>query len=79
MAARATRTSARAALPLPAHPAVWKLLAMAVRNGGLKTTKVGEVTTFTDGDLDVPGRPQVIPTPATPPARSPSICPTAAC
>jgi glyoxylase-like metal-dependent hydrolase (beta-lactamase superfamily II) len=45
------------------HAAVWKFFAMGARNGGLKTTKVGEVTTFVDGDLDVPGRPRVIPTP----------------
>ena len=50
-------------LPYLRHPALWKLFAMAVRNGGAKTTKVGEVTTLTDGDLDVPGRPRVIPTP----------------
>jgi len=30
---------------------------------GLKPLKVGEVTTFTGGDLDVPGRPRVIATP----------------
>jgi glyoxylase-like metal-dependent hydrolase (beta-lactamase superfamily II) len=50
-------------VPYLRHPAFWKLLAMAIRNGGAKTTKVGEVTTFTEGDLDVPGHPRVIPTP----------------
>ncbi len=50
-------------LPYLRRPAVWKLFAMAVRNGAVKPTKIGELTTFTDGDLDVPGRPRVIPTP----------------
>ena len=50
-------------LPYMRHPALWKLLAMGVRSGGMKTTKIAELTTFTDGDLDVPGRPRVIPTP----------------
>jgi glyoxylase-like metal-dependent hydrolase (beta-lactamase superfamily II) len=50
-------------LPYLRHPAAWRFLAMAVRNGGASTTKVGEVATFTAGDLDVPGRPRAIPTP----------------
>ena len=50
-------------VPYLRHAAVWKFFAMGARNGGLKTTKVGEVTTFVDGDLDVPGHPRVIPTP----------------
>jgi glyoxylase-like metal-dependent hydrolase (beta-lactamase superfamily II) len=50
-------------LPYLRRPAVWKLLAMGVRNGAVKPTKIGELTTFTDGDLDVPGHPRVIPTP----------------
>ena len=50
-------------LPYLRRPAVWKLLAMGVRNGAVKPTKIGELTTFVDGDLDVPGRPRVIPTP----------------
>ena len=41
----------------------WKLLAIGARDGALKPPKIGEVTTFTGGDLDVPGRPRVIPTP----------------
>jgi len=45
------------------HRAMWKLLAMGARTGAFRTPKIGEVTTFTDGDLDVPGRPRVIPTP----------------
>jgi glyoxylase-like metal-dependent hydrolase (beta-lactamase superfamily II) len=51
------------ALPYLRHPAVWRLLAMGVRNGALRPTKVSEVQTFTGGDLDIPGRPRVIPTP----------------
>jgi glyoxylase-like metal-dependent hydrolase (beta-lactamase superfamily II) len=50
-------------LPYLLRPALWKLLAMGVRNGAIKQTLIGEVTTFTDGDLDVPGRPRVLPTP----------------
>jgi glyoxylase-like metal-dependent hydrolase (beta-lactamase superfamily II) len=50
-------------LPYLRRRAVWKLLAMGVRNGALKPAKIGELTTFADGDLDVPGRPRVIPTP----------------
>src|SRR3954454_10550827 len=50
-------------IPHLRRPATWKLLAVALRNGAAKTPKLTEVTTFTDGDLDVPGRPRVIPTP----------------
>jgi glyoxylase-like metal-dependent hydrolase (beta-lactamase superfamily II) len=50
-------------LPYLRRPAVWKLFGMAIRNGALKPPKVGAVETFTDGDLDVPGRPRVIFTP----------------
>jgi glyoxylase-like metal-dependent hydrolase (beta-lactamase superfamily II) len=45
------------------HPAMWRLLAMGARTGAFRTPKVKAVTTFTDGDLDVPGRPRVIPCP----------------
>jgi glyoxylase-like metal-dependent hydrolase (beta-lactamase superfamily II) len=41
----------------------WRMLADAARRGGLKPVRIAEVTTFADGDLDVPGRPRVIPTP----------------
>ena len=50
-------------LPYLWRPAVWRFFASAVRAGGAKTTKVAELETFTEGDLDVPGRPRVIPTP----------------
>jgi glyoxylase-like metal-dependent hydrolase (beta-lactamase superfamily II) len=51
-------------LPYLRHPAAWKLLAVGARNGAIKTPKVEELTTFSGGqDLDVPGRPRVIPTP----------------
>jgi glyoxylase-like metal-dependent hydrolase (beta-lactamase superfamily II) len=50
-------------LPYFRHPAMWKLLAVGARNGAMRPVKVTEVSTFTDGDLDVPGRPRVIPTP----------------
>ena len=45
------------------HPAAWKLMAVGMRNGAMKTPNVEEVSTFTDGDLDVPGRPRIIFTP----------------
>src|SRR3954452_22452961 len=45
------------------YPAMWKLLAVFARTGAFRTPKIAEVTTFTDGDLDVPGRPRVVPTP----------------
>ena len=46
------------------RPAAWKLIGHIVANGGAKPNRIGEVTTFTDGEvLDVPGRPQVIATP----------------
>jgi glyoxylase-like metal-dependent hydrolase (beta-lactamase superfamily II) len=50
-------------LPYLRHPAVYKFFATAIRAGGTKTTKVAQLSTFTDGDLDVPGRPRIIPTP----------------
>jgi glyoxylase-like metal-dependent hydrolase (beta-lactamase superfamily II) len=50
-------------IPYLRHPAAWKMLTVGARNGATKTIKVHEVSTFTDGDLDVPGRPRVIPTP----------------
>jgi|tagenome__1003787_1003787.scaffolds.fasta_scaffold20608886_2 glyoxylase-like metal-dependent hydrolase (beta-lactamase superfamily II) len=45
------------------RPPLWKLLVAATRDGGLKTPKLTEVTPFTEGDLDVPGRPRIVPTP----------------
>jgi glyoxylase-like metal-dependent hydrolase (beta-lactamase superfamily II) len=50
-------------LPYFRHRATWRLLGMAARNGGLKTTKVTELSTFGEGELDVPGRPRAIHTP----------------
>lgn len=51
-------------LPYLRYPALYKLFLVAGRNGGARTPNVEVVTTF-DGavDLDVPGRPRVIPTP----------------
>ena len=46
------------------RPAAWRLLAVSVRAGGVKTPKIAEVTTFGEGDeLDVPGRPRIVATP----------------
>jgi glyoxylase-like metal-dependent hydrolase (beta-lactamase superfamily II) len=45
------------------RPAVWRMFVVAGRLGAARTPKITEVTPFTDGDLDVPGRPRVIPTP----------------
>ena len=50
-------------LPYLRRPAVWKLFYVGVRNGAARMPKVTQLTTFTDGDLDVPGRPRIIPTP----------------
>jgi glyoxylase-like metal-dependent hydrolase (beta-lactamase superfamily II) len=50
-------------LPYLRRAGMWKLLAMGARNGALIPTKVHAVTTFTGGDLDVPGHPRVLPTP----------------
>ena len=52
-------------LPYLRYPAIYKLFLVAGRAGGARTPNVTEVTTF-DGeaqDLDVPGRPRIIPTP----------------
>jgi glyoxylase-like metal-dependent hydrolase (beta-lactamase superfamily II) len=49
-------------LPYLRHGAAWGLILGFMRNG--RPPKIGEVTTFGDGDvLDVPGRPVAIPTP----------------
>jgi glyoxylase-like metal-dependent hydrolase (beta-lactamase superfamily II) len=46
------------------YRATWKLLALAVRAGGVRRPKIAEVTTFGDGQvLEVPGHPLVIHTP----------------
>jgi glyoxylase-like metal-dependent hydrolase (beta-lactamase superfamily II) len=64
--ARTAKSHPRAASPLPylRRRATWRFLASTARAGGLRTTKIAEVTTFTDAaQLDVPGRPRIIPTP----------------
>jgi glyoxylase-like metal-dependent hydrolase (beta-lactamase superfamily II) len=51
-------------LGLLRHPTVYKLLAHAIANGGARPQKVANAETFTDAtELDVPGRPKVVPTP----------------
>jgi glyoxylase-like metal-dependent hydrolase (beta-lactamase superfamily II) len=46
------------------RPSAVRFIAHLMRNGGLKTPRVEDLTTFTEGaTLDVPGRPQVIGTP----------------
>ena len=45
------------------HRATWRLIAMAVRTGGMRTVKIAEVAPFGEGELDVPGRPRAIHTP----------------
>lgn len=43
---------------------MYRILGHMITNGAARIPKIGEVTTFTDGEvLDVPGRPQVIATP----------------
>lgn len=50
-------------LPYLRHPALYRLFWVSGRLGGARTPNVEELTTFTDGDLDVPGRPRIVPTP----------------
>src|SRR3954469_330145 len=51
-------------LPHLMRPHAYRIISHIVANGGAKPVRIGEVTTFTDGEvLDVPGRPQVIATP----------------
>jgi glyoxylase-like metal-dependent hydrolase (beta-lactamase superfamily II) len=46
------------------YGATWKLLAMAVRNGGIRRPKIAQLTEFGDNEvLDVPGHPLVVHTP----------------
>jgi glyoxylase-like metal-dependent hydrolase (beta-lactamase superfamily II) len=46
------------------YRATWKLLAFAMRSGGIRRPKVAQVSEFGDGEvLDVPGHPQVVHTP----------------
>jgi glyoxylase-like metal-dependent hydrolase (beta-lactamase superfamily II) len=49
--------------PYMRYPAMWKLLYLFARTGAFRTPKIAAVSTFTGGDLDVPGRPRIIPTP----------------
>jgi glyoxylase-like metal-dependent hydrolase (beta-lactamase superfamily II) len=52
-------------LPYLRYPATWKVFAAFARGGGARPPKIDEVTTFApaEQELDVPGRPRVIPTP----------------
>src|SRR3954453_14082042 len=51
-------------LPHLIRPASFQILFHIIANGGGRQPKIGEGTTFTDGEvLDVPGRPKVIATP----------------
>ena len=63
--ARTGKTHARDGRMLPylRHPAVYRLFFVAGRLGAARTPNITELTTFTDGDLDVPGRPRIVPTP----------------
>ena len=46
------------------HPFVYRLVGHMLGAGVLKTRKIAEVTTFSDGEtLDLPGRPRVVHTP----------------
>jgi glyoxylase-like metal-dependent hydrolase (beta-lactamase superfamily II) len=54
----------RSMVPYLRHRAALRLLAVSARSGGLRTTKVAQVSTFSgDAELDVPGRPRAIQTP----------------
>jgi glyoxylase-like metal-dependent hydrolase (beta-lactamase superfamily II) len=63
--ARTAKPHKREASLLPhfRRPAPYRLLVDAARHGGLKPARIAEVTTFAEGDLDVPGRPRIVPTP----------------
>jgi glyoxylase-like metal-dependent hydrolase (beta-lactamase superfamily II) len=63
--ARTGKTHARDGRMLPylRHPAVYRLFFTAGRLGAARTPNIEELTTFTEGDLDVPGRPRIVPTP----------------
>ena len=51
-------------VPYLIRPATWRLFLVGGKNGAARTPNVKEVTTFDQaGDLDVPGRPRIIPTP----------------
>jgi glyoxylase-like metal-dependent hydrolase (beta-lactamase superfamily II) len=52
-------------LPYLRRPAAWKLLAAFARSGAARAPKIDEIATFPSepAELDVPGRPRVIPTP----------------
>ncbi len=50
-------------LPYFRHGQAWRLLVMGARNGAMKPVKIAEVSTFGEGELDVPGRPHAIHTP----------------
>jgi hypothetical protein len=53
-------------------PPVLHVVAHCLRNGVARTAPVAEASGFGDGEvLDVPGRPRVIHTPATPPEARP--------
>jgi glyoxylase-like metal-dependent hydrolase (beta-lactamase superfamily II) len=62
--ASAVGKNERSILPYLRYPTAWRLLAHLTKGGGVKPQRIGEVTTFRDGDvLDVPGRPRAIHTP----------------
>ena len=79
--ARTGKTHARDGRMLPylRHPAVYRLFFTAGRLGAARTPNIEELTTFTDGDLDVPAARGSCRRRATPPAMWPSTCRTAAC
>jgi glyoxylase-like metal-dependent hydrolase (beta-lactamase superfamily II) len=45
------------------YPAMWRLVWLFARSGAFRTPKIQTLQTFTGGDLDVPGRPRIVPTP----------------
>ena len=50
--------------PYLRRPATWKLFLVGGKTGAARTPNVEEVTTFSEPvDLDVPGRPRIVPTP----------------
>lgn len=52
-------------LPYLRHPAAWRLFAGLARGGAARPPRIDEIATFASepAELDVPGRPRVVPTP----------------
>jgi glyoxylase-like metal-dependent hydrolase (beta-lactamase superfamily II) len=71
MTGRAPGKNEGSVLPYLRHAAPWRLLWELARNRGLKPQPIGDVTTYTDGEmLDLPGRPRALHTPGHTPGHA---------